>query len=191
VHARHRLVPINAHPGHLAARRDDGGGAVRQLGLAAVRADALEEEIHELPLAARKRENPTGPRAVQARERECRQRGREVAGEPGGRLDDGAVLVLPRELSEEIRDVRVDVRQRAGNARGLPALPEASGGPDDVTLKGSIGERIRSRQVGVKLVDHAADLGELAVDLAREQLGVRRQIEHAPRRKDLEHGIER
>ena len=79
----------------------------------------------------------------------------------------------------------------ASDARGLAALPEAAGRPHRVALEGGVGGGVGARELGVEIVDDATNVREFAVDLAREELRVGRQLEARIGREDLQHRVER
>jgi hypothetical protein len=98
--------------------------------------------------------------------------------------------MVARELGEEI-GAAFEVGQRRHHARGLAALPEAAGRPHRVALECGVGGGIGPRELGIEIVDDATNGRKFTVDLAREELRVRREIETRVGREDLEHRVER
>ena len=72
-------------------------------------------------------------------------------------------------------EVVPEMRENLGHAVRLAPFPEASGRPHEVPLERRIRGRVRSSELRVELVDHAADLGIGAVELLGEELHVGRE----------------
>jgi hypothetical protein len=119
--------------------------------LAAVRPDALEQEVNQLLLAAREMNDTTCPGAMQPRDSELRQFDR-VACEARRHVDDRAVIVVAREFSQQGcgGSLPVEAWKRRRNAPRLTPLPKRTGGPNDILLECCVGSSIRPRKLCVE-----------------------------------------
>src|SRR5689334_3837850 len=103
-----------------------------------------------------------------------------------------AVGVRARQIAEQI-EARLGARKgEAGKeARRFAPFPKRAGVPHRIVLEHGVGRGIDVGELRVKIVDYAPHFGKLAVDLALEELHVRRKIDAPIVQKELHHRIER
>ena len=172
------VVAVDDHARDPPAPVDDAHRALGEARLAPVGAHAVDEELDR----ARPR------RASSARRRASRRRAaarRRTRGSPrrARRRRAGTFTMARKSWSRGNSASRGvgSAPSKRGSVAATRCVSRRSqklpGGHTSVALERGVGGGVRARELGVELVDDAPHLGELAVDLAREERDVRRHVE--------------